>query len=86
MFGRNNMKLFDQFKNLITNIKEITSLLKQLQLQQHELTEQLKEIQSVSEDIQSDIEKMNFKNQPHISRIDEATEHLNTELSKFKAH
>lgn len=80
------MKLFDQFKNLITNIKEITALLKQLQLQQHELTEQLKEIQSVSEDIQSDIEKMNFKNQPHISRINETTEHLNTELSKFKAH
>lgn len=66
-------------------MKEISLLLKELQSQQRELTEQMDKLQRISEDIQLDIEKMNFKNKPHLARIDEATEHINAELAKFKA-
>ena len=56
------MKLFNQLKSLIAVLKEISALLQQLQQQQATLTEQLKHVQNVGEEVQIDIEKMNFKN------------------------
>ncbi|ETJ39068.1 hypothetical protein Q604_UNBC06954G0002, partial [human gut metagenome] len=39
----------------------------------------------VRDDIQVDVEKMNFKNKPHLDRIQKASDHLNAELSKYQA-
>ncbi|MBZ6013896.1 hypothetical protein KIJ04_03945 [Leuconostoc gelidum subsp. gelidum] len=79
------MKFFDDFKRLIAQLKTIAKLTKKLQSQQQTLSEQLIHAQTVRDDIQIDIEKMNFKNKPHLDRIQKTTDHLNTELSKFKA-
>ncbi|CAM3156609.1 hypothetical protein [Leuconostoc rapi] len=79
------MKIFDNLKNLTTQIKKIATLTKKLQAQQAIVSEKLIAAQAVQEDIQRDIEKMNFKNQPHLDRIQEKTTHLNAELAKFKA-
>ena len=79
------MKLFNQLKSLIADLKEISALLKQLQQQQAILTEQLKHVQTIGEEIQTDIDKMNFKNQPHLDRIAKSQQNIDHELSKYKA-
>ena len=79
------MKLFSQLKSLIADFKEISALLKQLQQQQAILTEQLKHVQTIGEEIQTDIDKMNFKNQPHLDRIAKCQQNIDHELSKYKA-
>lgn len=79
------MKLFNQLKSLIADLKEISALLKQLQQQQATLTEQLNHVQTVGEEIQIDIEKMNFKNQPHLDRIAKSQQNIDQELSKYRA-
>ncbi|CAM3011930.1 hypothetical protein LEGA110927_01155 [Leuconostoc gasicomitatum] len=79
------MKLFDDFKQLIAQIKTIAALTKKLQSQQQILSKQLIDTKTVLDDVQIDIEKMNFKNKPHLDRIQKTMDHLNTELSKFKA-
>ncbi|MFT9471018.1 hypothetical protein [Leuconostoc pseudomesenteroides] len=79
------MKLFNQLKSLIADLKEISALLKQLQQQQATLTEQLKHVQNVGEEVQIDIEKMNFKNQSHLDRIAKSQQHIDHELSKYRA-
>ncbi|HCU41971.1 hypothetical protein N2F28_01780 [Leuconostoc falkenbergense] len=79
------MKLFSQLKSLIADFKEISALLKQLQQQQAILTEQLKHVQTIGEEIQTDIDKMNFKNQPHLDRIAKSQQNIDHELSKYKA-
>lgn len=79
------MKLFSQLKSLIADFKEISTLLKQLQQQQAILTEQLKHVQTIGEEIQTDIDKMNFKNQPHLDRIAKSQQNIDHELSKYKA-
>lgn len=79
------MKLFSQLKSLIADFKEISALLKQLQQQQAILTEQLKHVQTIGEEIQTDIDKMNFKNQPHLDRIAKIQQNIDHELSKYKA-
>ncbi|QQB00945.1 hypothetical protein I6H61_08735 [Leuconostoc pseudomesenteroides] len=79
------MKLFSQLKSLIADFKEISALLKQLQQQQAILTEQLKHVQTIGEEIQTDIDKMNFKNQPHLDRIARSQKNIDHELSKYKA-
>ena len=79
------MKLFNQLKSLIADLKEISALLKQLQQQQATLTEQLKHVQTIGEEIQTDIDKMNFKNQPHLDRIAKSQQNIDHELSKYKA-
>lgn len=80
-----NMKLFNQLKSLIADLKEISALMKQLQQQQAILTEQLKHVQTIGEEIQTDIDKMNFKNQPHLDRIAKSQQNIDHELSKYKA-
>ncbi len=80
-----NMKLFSQLKSLIADFKEISALLKQLQQQQAILTEQLKHVQTIGEEIQTDIDKMNLKNQPHLDRIAKSQQNIDHELSKYKA-
>lgn len=79
------MKLFSQLKSLIADFKEISALLKQLQQQQAILTEQLKHVQTIGEEIQTDIDKMNFKNQPHLDCIAKSQQNIDHELSKYKA-
>lgn len=79
------MKLFSQLKSLIADFKEISALLKQLQQQQAILTEQLRHVQTIGEEIQIDIDKMNFKNQPHLDRIAKSQQNIDHELSKYKA-
>ncbi|MFZ2966832.1 MAG: hypothetical protein WA079_07825 [Leuconostoc falkenbergense] len=79
------MKLFSQLKSLIADFKEISALLKQLQQQQAILTEQLKHVQTIGEEIQTDIDKMNFKNQPHLDRIAKSQQNIDHESSKYKA-
>ncbi|MCT4403532.1 hypothetical protein EFT43_01030 [Leuconostoc falkenbergense] len=79
------MKLFNQLKSLIADLKEISALMKQLQQQQAILTEQLKHVQTIGEEIQTDIDKMNFKNQPHLDRIAKSQQNIDHELSKYKA-
>ena len=79
------MKFFDDFKRLIAQLKTIATLTKKLQSQQQILSKQLIDTKTVLDDVQIDIEKMNFKNKPHLDRIQKTTDHLNTELSKFKA-
>lgn len=79
------MKLFSQLKSLIADFKEISALLKQLQQQQAILTEQLKHVQTIGEEIQTDIDKMNFKKQPHLDRIAKSQQNIDHELSKYKA-
>lgn len=79
------MKLFSQLKSLIADFKEISALLKQLQQQQAILTEQLKHVQTIGEEVQTDIDKMNFKNQPHLDRIAKSQQNIDHELSKYKA-
>ncbi|MGY3742164.1 hypothetical protein [Leuconostoc inhae] len=79
------MKFFDDFKQLIAQLKTIAALTKKLQSQQKNVSEQLIKAQTIRDDIQIDIEKMNFKNKPHLDRIQKTTDHLNAELSKFKA-
>jgi len=79
------MKLFSQLKSLIADFKEISALLKQLQQQQAILTEQLKHVQTIGEEIQTDIDKMNLKNQPHLDRIAKSQQNIDHELSKYKA-
>ncbi|MDI6552368.1 hypothetical protein [Leuconostoc falkenbergense] len=79
------MKLFSQLKSLIADFKEISALLKQLQQQQAILTEQLRHVQTIGEEIQTDIDKMNFKNQPHLDRIAKSQQNIDHELSKYKA-
>lgn len=75
------MVIIDQIKRLITQIRTIRDLTKQLQSQQA----QLEHVKVVQDEIQVEVEKMTFKNKPHLDRIQEATTHLNAELSKFKA-
>lgn len=79
------MKFFDDLKTLSAQIKKIMTLIKQLKRQQAIVSEQLITVQLIQTDIQRDIEKMNFKNQPYLDRIQEKTNHLNAELTKFKA-
>ncbi|MBB6432451.1 hypothetical protein [Leuconostoc carnosum] len=79
------MKILDNIKNLSAQLKEISRLLNQLKAQQKNLVEQVDQIKTTSDEIQVEIEKMNFKNKPHSDRIKETTEHLNDQLSKFKA-
>ncbi|KAA8381317.1 hypothetical protein FD956_03260 [Leuconostoc carnosum] len=79
------MKILDHIKNLSAQLKEISRLLNQLKAQQTNLVEQVDQIKTTSDEIQVEIEKMNFKNKPHLDRIKETTEHLNDQLSKFKA-
>lgn len=79
------MVIIDQIKRLITQIRTIRDLTKQLQAQQARLAAQLEQVQAVQEEIQIEVDKMNFKNKPHLDRIQETTVHLNAELSKFKA-
>lgn len=79
------MVIIDQIKPLITQIRTIRDLTKQLQSQQAQLSAQLEHVKVVQDEIQVEVEKMTFKNKPHLDRIQEATAHLNAELSKFKA-
>ncbi|MCT8389735.1 hypothetical protein D0501_06575 [Leuconostoc holzapfelii] len=79
------MVIIDQIKRLITQIRTIRDLTKQLQSQQAQLSAQLEHVKVVQDEIQVEVEKMTFKNKPHLDRIQEATTHLNAELSKFKA-
>lgn len=79
------MVIIDQIKRLITQIRTIRDLTKQLQCQQAQLSAQLEHVKVVQDEIQVEVEKMTFKNKPHLDRIQEATAHLNAELSKFKA-
>ena len=79
------MNFFDNSKQLIAQLKTIAALTKKLQSQQKNVSEQLIKAQTIRDDIQIDIEKMNFKNKPHLDRIQKTTDHLNAELSKFKA-
>ncbi|ACA82903.1 MULTISPECIES: hypothetical protein [Leuconostoc] len=79
------MKLIDDIKQLIKQIQLMMQLLQQLTKQQQVLSQQLDHLTKVRDDIQVDVEKMNFKNKPHLDRIQKASDHLNAELSKYQA-
>lgn len=79
------MKLIDDIKQLIKQIQLMMQLLQQLTKQQQVLSQQLDHLTKVRDDIQVDVEKMNFKNKPHLDRIQKAPDHLNAELSKYQA-
>lgn len=82
---RNNMKIFENFKHFITQIKTLAQLTQKLQTQQKNLSTQLSDAQKIADDIQVDIDNMNLKNKPHLENIEVTKQHLLTELSKFKA-
>lgn len=83
--GGQPMKLINQIKSLAHQLKILTLLSKKLTTQQKSLSDKLNYIQTVSDDIQDDINKMKFKNKPHIDRIQEASNRINAELSKYRA-
>ena len=79
------MVFIDQIKHVIAQIQTILSLSKQLKNQEAQLKVQLAQLKAVQDDLQVDINKMNFKNKPHLDRIQETTAHLKAELSKYQA-
>lgn len=79
------MVFIDQIKHVIAQIQTVLSLSKQLKNQEAQLKVQLAQLKVVQDDLQVDINKMNFKNKPHLDRIQEITAHLKAELSKYQA-
>ncbi|MBU7455749.1 hypothetical protein [Leuconostoc fallax] len=78
------MKCFDNLKILIKALKDIARLTQQLAQQKAQLDASLEQIKKFQDDIQVDIDKMNFKNEIHLARIEKAQQHIAQELEKYR--
>lgn len=65
-------------------LQDITKQAKGLKISLDQLQASLFAIEKLQQDLNVDVEKMNFKNKPHLERIDEAQQRIEKALNKEK--
>lgn len=68
----------------VAAVKRTTAGTKQLKEAVANVQQAVPEVQAFAKDLQIQVEKMNFKNQPRLDRIAEAQARIQTELASLK--
>ncbi|CAK8053759.1 hypothetical protein [Eupransor demetentiae] len=77
------MKFIDNIKGLFSDVKDFSQNAKKLSAQVKLLQAQVASSQELVQDVQTEVNKMNFKNKPHLDRIQEAQKDMQAELAKY---
>ncbi|MBS9338295.1 hypothetical protein G6R29_01425 [Fructobacillus sp. M2-14] len=67
---------FTKVKNLVSNLKDINALQKKAKVQTKVLQNAVEGTKKDVEDIQRDVERMNFKNKAPLARIQETLDNM----------
>lgn len=70
-------------KDILKDIRHVVTISKQLEQQTNKLKLISKDIETVSSDINQDIDKFKFKTNPRIEKINYRISHIQSELNKF---
>ncbi|CAH1849928.1 hypothetical protein [Convivina praedatoris] len=77
------MKFLDNLKALWQDVKTIQQQSQRLSDQVNKLQTQLNIQEKKLRDLNNGVKRMNFKNKPHLDRIQATSEHLEQELAKY---
>jgi|GEM_PF-1207073 len=72
--------------DFISSIKQTRQDVKHLQQAVDNLQRQIPKLQVFADDLKINVDKMNFKNKPHLDRIQEAQTRIQTQLDSLKKH
>ncbi|RRG18364.1 hypothetical protein D3P96_03510 [Weissella viridescens] len=81
LFGNATQAITLNTKALVLRVKGVQVSSKELSEAMDNLKEAMPLVEQTSKDLQKSVNKMNFKNKPHLERIDEAKARIDGELA-----